>query len=97
VDYLKKGKRMEMKNKKWCCYLLGLLDLICFVGGAYLLSIAIFGGCCGAATSCNCGVLGLPLIALGLVIHCWKKCCCCGYGKESKCCSSKIEPQKPNE
>ena len=37
----------ENCNNKWCCYLYGLLDLVCFVGGAYLLSAAIFGGCCG--------------------------------------------------
>ena len=71
-------------NNKWCCYLYGLLDLLCFVGGAYLLSAAIFGGCCGS-TTCSCGVLGLPLIVLGCVIRCWtgRGCCCCGT---KKCC-----------
>ena len=83
-----------MKNKKMCCYLLGLFDLICFVGGAYLLSAAIFGACCGAATTCGCGVLGLPLIALGLVVHCWIKCCCC-CGKDSKSCSPSTDSATP--
>ena len=79
-------------NNKWCCYLYGLLDLVCFVGGAYLLSAAIFGGCCGAAT-CNCGVLGLPLIVLGFVIRGWTgRGCCCSCGTKKCCAPSSTEP-----
>ena len=71
-------------NNKGCCYLYGLIDLICFVGGAYLLSAAIFGGFCGS-TTCSCGVLGLPLIVLGCIIRCWTgRGCCCSM---KKCCA----------
>ena len=73
-------------NSKWCCYLCGLFDIICFVGGAYLLSIAIFGSCCGAS-SCNCGALGLPLIMLGYVVRSWRNkglCCCCNTNANSQ-------------
>ncbi len=80
----------EKGGNKLCCYLYGLIDLVCFVGGTYLLSVAIFGGCC--ATACNCGVLGLPLIVLGCVIRNWtgRGCCCCS-GTKSCCVTSKDE------
>ena len=82
----------EKCNNKWCCYLYGLLDLVCFVGGAYLLSAAIFGGCFGA-TTCNCGVLGLPLIVLGFVIRGWTgRGCCCACGTKKCCAPSSTEP-----
>ena len=37
-------------NKKLCCYLMACSDLICFVGGSLLLSLAIFGSACTSAT-----------------------------------------------
>ena len=83
-------------NNKISCYMYGLLDLVCFVGGAYLLSAAIFGGCCSTAT-CNCGVLGLPLIALGFVLRCWtgNGCCCCSGAK--KCCAPNSDDSNTTE
>ena len=70
----------ETSNKsKKCCYLYGLCDLVCFVFGAYLLSLAIFSKCTALAcsTCCGClGLLGLPLIALGFVIRAWTGRCC---------------------
>lgn len=76
----------EKNNSKLCCYLYGLTDLICFVGGTFLLSSAVFSSCSGAACSCcGClGVLGLPLIALGFVVRVWTGRCC---GSSSSCCS----------
>jgi urea transporter len=75
-------------NKKLCCYLMACSDLICFVGGSLLLSLAIFGSACtGAACAGCCGCLtylGLPLIALGFVLRCW----CCG------CCGNKCRRAK---
>ena len=80
----------ETSNKsKKCCYLYGLCDIVCFVLGAYLLSLAIFSKCTAVACSacCGClGFLGLPLIALGFVIRSWRCRCCynsskCGYNK----------------
>ena len=69
-----------MKNKKVCCYLAGICDLVCFVFGSYLLSLAIIGKTCTAvACSICCGCLsslGLPLIALGFVIRYWSSQCC---------------------
>ena len=64
---------------KKCCYLYGLCDIICFVIGALLLSLAIFSKCTAVAcsTCCGClGFLGLPLIALGFVIRSWTGRCC---------------------
>ncbi len=75
-----------MKNSKLCCYLLGLSDLVCFVYGSFLLSLALFGACTGTACTSCCGCcpqLGLPLIALGFVIRCWAKKCC--NGEASSC------------
>ena len=70
----------ESSNKsKKCCYLYGLCDIVCFVFGAYLLSLALFSKCTALAcsTCCGClGILGLPLIALGLVIRLWTGRCC---------------------
>ena len=62
-----------MKNKKVCCYLAGACDLVCFVFGSYLFSLALIGKTCTAtacSTCCGClSSLGLPLIALGFVIR----------------------------
>ena len=72
------GNEMSNKSKK-CCYLSGLCDIVCFVLGAYLLSLAIFSKCTAVAcsTCCGCfGLLGLPLIALGFVIRSWRGRCC---------------------
>ena len=64
-----------MKNKKVCCYLAGACDLVCFVFGSYLFSLALIGKTCTVAacsTCCGCLTsLGLPLIALGFVIRYW--------------------------
>jgi len=69
-----------MKNKKGCCYLAVACDLVCFVFGSYLFSLALIGKTCtAAACSACCGCLsslGLPLIALGFVIKCWSGKCC---------------------
>ena len=79
------------KNKKVCCYLTGACDLVCFVFGSYLFSLALIGKTCTAAacsTAC-CGCLsslGLPLIALGFVIRSW-----CG-----KCCASSRSDSSSN-
>ncbi|MBC8310853.1 MAG: hypothetical protein H8E72_00965 [Candidatus Marinimicrobia bacterium] len=77
-----------MKNSKLYCYLLGLSDLICFVYGSFLVSLALFGAACAgpACTTCCgcCPQLGLPLIALGFVIRCWAKKCC----NKSACCDA---------
>lgn len=76
------------KNNKLCCYLNGAFDLLCFVGGAYLLSAAIFGSACTGTACCLscCSNLGLPLIALGFVVRCWRGNCCskgsCGPKEE---------------
>jgi len=62
-----------MKNKKVCCYLAVTCDLVCFVFGSYLFSLALISKTCtAAACSACCGCLsslGLPLIALGFVIN----------------------------
>ena len=84
-------KPKENKLKK-CCYLYGLCDIICFVIGALLLSLAIFSNCTPVACSscCGCiGILGLPLIALGFVIRSWADRCCynlynCGKNKSEE-------------
>tara|TARA_B110000014_G_scaffold15591_1_gene10347 strand:+ start:37 stop:198 length:162 start_codon:yes stop_codon:yes gene_type:complete len=36
----------DKKNKKVCCYLGGACDLICFVFGSYLFSLALIGKTC---------------------------------------------------
>ena len=68
-----------MKNKKVCCYLAVACDLVCFVFGSYLFSLALIGKNCSAvACSACCGCLsslGLPLIALGFVIRFWCRKC----------------------
>ena len=68
------------KKKKVCCYLGAACDLVCFVFGSYLLSLALFGKTCTAvACSACCGCLsslGLPLIALGFIIRSWCGKCC---------------------
>ena len=73
-----------MKNKKGYCYLSVACDLVCFVFGSYLFSLALIGKTCTvAACSACCGCLsslGLPLIALGFVIRCW-----CGKCRTSAC------------
>ena len=70
----------DKKNKKVYCYLAGACDLVCFVFGSYLLSLALIGKTCTiAACSACCGCLsslGLPLIALGFVIRSWCGKCC---------------------
>ena len=70
----------DKKNKKVCCYLGGACDLICFVFGSYLFSLALIGKTCtvtACSTCCGCLTsLGLPLIALGFVIRCWCSKCC---------------------
>lgn len=92
-----KGVKMEKENKKLCCYLMVCSDLICFVGGSLLLSLAIFGSACnGAACASCCGCLtylGLPLIALGILIRCWCGKCCCnlGCGKSASECKTDSE------
>ena len=77
----------DKKNKKVCCYLAGACDLVCFVFGSYLFSLALVGKTCTAvACSACCGCLsslGLPLIALGLVIRSW-----CGKCSTSSCSDS---------
>ena len=69
-----------MKNKKVCCYLAGACDLVCFVFGSYLFSLALIGKTCtvtACSTCCGCLTsLGLPLIALGFVIRYWCSKCC---------------------
>ena len=73
-----------MKNKKVCCYLAGACDLVCFVFGSYLFSLALIGKICSTAVCSTCygclSSLGLPLIALGFVIRCW-----CGKCRTSAC------------
>ena len=82
----------ETNNKsKRCCYLYGLCDLVCFVFGSYLLSVSIFSKC--TATACSIcsgclGNLGLPLIALGIVIRMWTGRCC---GNASSCGNPSID------
>ena len=75
------------KNKKVCCYLAGACDLVCFVFGSYLFSIALIGkACTAAACSACCGCLsslGLPLIALGFVIRSWCSKCYASSCSES--------------
>ena len=81
-----------MKNKKVCCYLAVACDLVCFVFGSYLFSLALIGKTCTVAacsTCCGClSSLGLPLIALGFIIRYWSsKCCasaCSETGSDSK-------------
>ena len=82
-------KHKDVKLKK-CCYLYGLCDIICFVIGSLLFSLAIFSKCTPEAcsTCCGClGFLGLPLIALGFVIRSWISRCC--YNDSS--CSNDAE------
>jgi len=82
----------KSKKNKGCCYLFGIVDLVCFVLGSYLLSLAIFSNCTAAACSTCCGCLsflGLPLIALGFVIRSWSCRCCCGIGRST--CSNNSE------
>ena len=70
----KKYRKPKGRKLKICCYLYVLCDIICFVVGSLLLSLAIFSNCTTAAcsTCCGClGFLGLPLIALGFVIRSW--------------------------
>ena len=79
----------KSKKNKGCCYLLGFIDLVCFVLGSYLLSLAIFSKCTAVAcsTCCGClGLLGLPLITLGFVIRSWMG-KCCSYGS-TPCCNN---------
>ena len=81
-QHWEKYRQPKTQKSKLCCYLYGLCDIVCFVLGAYLLSLAIFSNCTAVAcsTCCGCfGLLGLPLIALGFVIRSWR----CKY-----CCSS---------
>lgn len=76
-----------MRNTKLYYYLVGFNDLICFVYGSFLLSLALFGACsrttCTSCCEC-CPQLGLSLVNLGFFISFWvKKCCknsvsCCG-------------------
>ena len=48
----------DKKNKKVCCYLAGACDLVCFVFGSYLFSLALIGKTCTAvACSACCGCL----------------------------------------
>ena len=77
-----------MKNKKVCCYLAAACDLVCFVFGSYLFSLALIGKTCTAAAACSscCGCLsslGLPLIALGFVIRYWCSKCCASSCSDS--------------
>ena len=69
-----------MKNKKVCCYLAGACDLVCFVFGSYLFSLALIGKTCTVTACSICygclSSLGLPLIALGFVIRYWCNKCC---------------------
>ena len=70
----------ENGKGKLCCYLMVVSDLVCFVFGSYLFSLALIGKTC-TATACStccgcCSVLGLPLIALGFLIRCWYSKCC---------------------
>ena len=79
----------KSKKNKGCCYLLGFIDLVCFVLGSYLLSLAIFSKCTAVAcsTCCGClGLLGLHLITLGFVIRSWMG-RCCSYGS-TPCCNN---------
>ena len=88
-EQYRKPKGYKLKK---CCYLYGLCDIICFVIGALLLSLAIFSKCTAVAcsTCCGClGFLGLPLIALGFVIRSWTGRCCynlynCGNNKSEE-------------
>ena len=76
----KKYRKPKGRKLKICCYLYVLCDIICFVVGSLLLSLAIFSKCTQAACSacCGClGFLGLPLIALGFVIKSWISSCWC--------------------
>ena len=41
-QHWEKYRQPTTQKSKLCCYLYGLCDLVCFVGGAYLLSLAIF-------------------------------------------------------
>ena len=86
-QHWEKYRQPKTQKSKLCCYLYGLCDLVCFVGGAYLFSLAIFSKCTaeGCSLCCGClGFLGLPLIALGFLIRIWTgRCCCC---KNSTCC-----------
>ena len=82
----------ETSNKsKKCCYLYSLCDIVCFVLGAFLLSLAIFSKCTAVACSTCCGCLGffgLPLIALGFVLRSWR---CKYYYSSSECRYNKSE------
>ena len=77
----------DKKNKKMCCYLGAACDLVCFVFGSYLFSLALIGKACTAtacSTCCGClSGLGLPLIALGFVIRSWCGKCCASSSSDS--------------
>ncbi len=80
---------MSCENNKTCKYLYGLLDIVTFVGGAYLISIGLFGACCNSCCG-HLAVFGLPLIVLGFVVRAWRgKCCCCCSccTPDDDCCS----------
>ncbi len=88
------------KNNKLWCYLLLCSDIIFILGGSVLTSLAIFGPACGAAdpaSCCLCPVwLGIPMMVLGLLIHCWCRNCCggccnCECCKSGKCCKTEKE------
>ena len=85
------GNQKKNGSKK-CCYFYGLCDLVCFVLGTYLLSLALFSYCTAAACSTGCGCpcyYGLPLIALGFVIRSWRKNCC--SSEDSDCSKGDTE------
>ena len=81
----------DKKNKKVCCYLACASDLVCFVFGLYLFSLALIGKTCTVvACSACCGCLsslGLPLIALGFVIRSWREKCCTSTSSDSSSAS----------
>ena len=80
-QHWKKYRKPKKEKSKLYCYLYGLCDLVCFVGGTFLFSLALFSKCITTACSIYCGCLGfigLPLITLGFLIRNWNgRCCCC--------------------